>query len=86
MLAKLRERLKTPPGDSGVWTSRKAVAFMAVELGLAEVAVQRGWEALQATGWTPRARRVPTWPATPSGATRSVHLHSRSRVDGNMPG
>ncbi|MCP6280377.1 IS630 family transposase, partial [Klebsiella pneumoniae] len=48
MLAKLRERLKTPPDDGGVWTARKVAAFMAAELGRARVAEQRGWEALRA--------------------------------------
>ena len=46
MLEAVRERLKSPPDDGGVWTARKAAAFMAAELGLARVAEQRGWEAL----------------------------------------
>jgi transposase len=61
MLAKLRERLKTPPDDGGVWTAKKVAAFMAAELGLASVAEQRGWEALRAIEWTlqrPRPRHV----------------------------
>ena len=61
VLALLRERLKTPPDDGGVWTSRKVAAVMAAELGLAKVAEQRGWEALRAIGWTiqkPRPRHV----------------------------
>jgi transposase len=61
MLDKLRERLKTPPDDGGVWTARKVAASMAAELGLAQVAEQRGWEALRAIGWTiqrPRPRHV----------------------------
>ena len=61
MLDKLREQLKTPPDDGGVWTAKKVAAFMAAELGLAKVAEQRGWEALRAIGWTiqrPRPRHV----------------------------
>lgn len=61
MLEKLRERVKTPPDDGGVWTAKKVAAFMAAELGLARVAEQRGWEALRAIGWTlqrPRPRHV----------------------------
>lgn len=57
----LRERLKSPPDDSGVWTSKKVAAVIAVELGLASVAEQRGWEALRAIGWTiqrPRPRHA----------------------------
>jgi transposase len=61
LLDKLRLRLQSLPDDGGVWTSRKVSAFMAAELGLEAVAVQRGWEALQAIGWSiqkPRPRHV----------------------------
>jgi transposase len=61
VLAMLRERVKTPPDDGGVWTAKKVAAVMAGELGLASVAPQRGWEALRAIGWTiqrPRPRHV----------------------------
>jgi transposase len=51
MIEMLRERLKTPPDGGGVWTARKAAAFMAAELGRS-VSEQRGWEALRAVGWT----------------------------------
>jgi transposase len=51
VLARLEERLKTPPDDGGVWTARKVAAFMAAELGR-RVAEQRGWEALRAIGWS----------------------------------
>ena len=52
ILAMLRERVKSPPDDGGVWTAKKVAAFMAAELGLAGVGEQRGWEALRAIGWT----------------------------------
>jgi len=58
VLDTLRERVKRPPDDGGVWTARKVAAVMALELGR-EVAEQRGWEALRAIGWTiqrPRPR------------------------------
>jgi transposase len=61
MLDKLRERLKRPPDDGGVWTANKVAAFMAAELGVEKVAEQRGWEALGAIEWTlqrPRPRNV----------------------------
>jgi len=48
LLDKLRLRLKEPPDDGGLWTSAKVAAFLARELGLEKVAVQRGWEALKA--------------------------------------
>jgi transposase len=52
VLAMLRERVKSPPDDGGVWTAKKVAAVMATALGLAQVAEQRGWEALRAIGWT----------------------------------
>ena len=61
VLAHLKERVRTPPDDGGVWTAKKVAAVMAAELGLASVAEQRGWEALRAIGWTiqrPRPRHV----------------------------
>jgi len=61
VLAMLRERVKTPPDDGGVWTAKKVAAVIAAELGLAKVAEQRGWEALRAIGWTiqrPRPRHA----------------------------
>ena len=57
----LRERLKTPPDDGGLWTSKKVATVIAARLGLERVAEQRGWEALRATGWTiqrPRPRHA----------------------------
>jgi transposase len=48
----LRERLKSPPEDGGLWTAKKVAAVMAADLGLAKVAEQRGWEALRAIDWT----------------------------------
>jgi transposase len=57
----LRERLKSPPEDGGLWTSRKVAAVIASRLRLERVAEQRGWEALRAIGWTiqrPRPRHV----------------------------
>ena len=57
----VRERLKRPPDDGGLWTAKKVAAVMAAGLGLAAVAEQRGWEALRAVGWTiqrPRPRHA----------------------------
>ena len=52
LLARVPERLATPPSDGGLWSSRKVAAWMASELGLAAVLPQRGWEALKAIGWS----------------------------------
>ena len=50
LLDRLRARLAEPPPDGGLWSSRKAATWMAGELGLAAVAVRRGWEAPRAVG------------------------------------
>jgi transposase len=65
VLEKLRIRLKTPPDGGGLWTSAKAAAFIARELGLEGVAVQRGWEALKACRMSIQAPR----PRNPKSAT-----------------
>ncbi len=56
LLERLRERVRRPPDDGGVWTAKKVAAFMAAELGR-QVAEQRGWEALRAIGWTIQSPR-----------------------------
>lgn len=61
ILAMLRERVKTPPDDGGVWTAKKVAAVIAAALGVEKIAEQRGWEALRAIGWTiqkPRPRHA----------------------------
>ena len=70
VLDALRERLRTPPDDGGVWSSKKVAAVMAAELGVQKIAEQRGWEALRAIGWTiqrPRPRHARA--ATPDEQT-----------------
>jgi len=52
VLDKLRVRLADAPSDGGVWSSGKVAAYLAEQLGLEKVAVQRGWEALRAVGWS----------------------------------
>lgn len=65
LLAKLRARLREPPPDGGLWSSRKVADWMAAELGLISVAPQRGWEALKAIGWSIQKPR----PKNPKSAT-----------------
>lgn len=65
LLAGLKVRLKQPPPDGGVWTSGKVATWMAQQLGLSELAPQRGWEALQAIGWSIQSPR----PKNPKSAT-----------------
>jgi transposase len=65
LLAKLRDRLREPPADGGLWSSRKVADWMAAELDLKSVAPQRGWEALKAIGWSIQKPR----PKNPKSAT-----------------
>jgi transposase len=65
LLAQLKARLKQPPMDGGVWTSRKVANWMAAQLGLEKLAPQRGWEALQAINWSIQSPR----PSNPKSAT-----------------
>ena len=65
LLEMLKDRLRAPPPDGGLWTSPKVAAWMASELGLAAVLPQRGWEALKAIGWSVQKPR----PRHPAAAT-----------------
>ncbi len=57
VLSALAKRVRTPPGDGGVWSGPKVAAWMARRLGLAKVHPQRGWEALKRIGWSAQAPR-----------------------------
>ena len=65
LLERLGARLKDPPADGGVWTCAKVANWMAHELGLKQLAPQRGWEALIAIGWSIQSPR----PKNPKAAT-----------------
>src|ERR1700757_2692188 len=65
LLEQLKVRLEQLPPDGGVWTSRKVADFMADQLGLEKLAQQRGWEALQAIGWSIQSPR----PRNPKSAS-----------------
>jgi hypothetical protein len=52
LLAKLKVRLHKPPPDGSLWMTGKVAHWMAGELGLAKVGVERGREALKAIGWS----------------------------------
>jgi transposase len=58
-LAALKERIKTPPDDGGLWTGAKIARWLAAFHGLKSVHDQRGWDALIAIGYSiqqPRPR------------------------------
>ena len=65
LLAALKQRLRQPPPDGGLWNSRKVADWMAEQLGLERVAPQRGWEALNAIGWSIQSPR----PKNPKSAS-----------------
>src|SRR3982750_2751243 len=77
-LDKLKDRLREPPPDGGLWTSPKVAAWMACELGLTWVAPQWGWEALKAMGWSVQKPR-PRHPASATPEERAVFQKSWSR-------
>lgn len=64
-LAALRERLRRPPDDGGLWTGPKVARWIAARLGLAHVHAPRGWEALKKLGWSIQEPR----PKNPKSAT-----------------
>ena len=64
-LAALKQRLKTPPDDGGVWTGPKIARWLATFHGLKSVHDQRGWDALVAIGYSIQQPR----PRHPAAAT-----------------
>jgi transposase len=78
LLEKLKARLLETPPDGGLWTSPKVAAWMAGELGLAEVLPQRGWEALKAIGWSVQKPR-PRHPASATPEERAAFKKGSSR-------
>jgi site-specific DNA recombinase len=64
-LAALKERIKTPPDDGGLWTGPKIAHWFAKFHGLQSVHDQRGWDALIAIGYSIQQPR----PRHPDAAT-----------------
>jgi transposase len=79
LLDKLKDRLREPPPDGGLWTSPKVARWMASELGLAAVLPQRGWEALKAIGWSVQKPR-PRHPAAATPEERETFKKSWPRL------
>src|SRR5689334_3689082 len=78
LLDKLKDRLREPPPDGGLWTRRKVAAWMAGERGLTEVLPQRGWEALKAIDWSVQKPR-PRHPASATPEEQEAFKKSWSR-------
>ena len=79
VLAVLKERLKKPPADGGLWSGPKVAAWMAGELGLETVAPQRGWEALKAVEWSLQVPR-PNNPGAASEEERQAFKKKLHRL------
>src|SRR5919112_405202 len=84
LLDKLKDRLREPPPDGGLWTSPKVARWMAGELGRAAVLPQRGWEALKAIGWSVQKPR-PRHPASATPEERAAFQKSWSRLSLRRP-
>jgi transposase len=78
LLETLKLRLAEPPPDGCVWNSRKVANFMAEQLGLKQLAPQRGWEALQAIGWSIQSPR-PKNPRSASAEDAEAFKKSSAR-------
>src|SRR3954453_13447086 len=78
LLDKLKDRLRAPPPDGGLWTGPKGARWMAGELGLAAVLPQRGWEALKAIDWSVQKPR-PRHPASATPEEREAFKKSWNR-------
>jgi transposase len=53
----LREALKRPPSDGGMWNSSKVAKWIGEKSGRPSVRSQRGWEYLRKVGYTPQVPR-----------------------------
>ena len=70
-LAALKERIKTPPDDGGLWTGPKIARWLAKFHGVEAVHDQRGWDALIAIGYSIQQPR-PRHPEAASDKDRSA--------------
>jgi transposase len=80
VLARLRLRLNAPPDDGGLWTSAKVAAFLARELGLEKVSVQRGWEVLKACGMSIQTPRPKNPKSASPAAVAAFKKSSKTRL------
>ena len=85
VLDKLRTRLAEPPDEGGLWSSRKVADFLAEQLGLERVGVQRGWEALQAIGWSLQRPRPRNPKAASQADAEAFKKSSRTRSPRKQP-
>ena len=77
-LAALKERIKTPPADGGLWTGPKIARWLARFHGVRSVHDQRGWDALIAIGYSIQQPR-PRHPDAATDADRAALKKSLRR-------
>ena len=77
-LAALKERIKMPPADGGLWTGPKIARWLARFHGVRSVHDQRGWDALIAIGYSIQQPR-PRHPDAATDADRAALKKSLRR-------
>ena len=87
-LAALKQRIKTPPDDGGLWTGPKIARWLAQFNELRSVHDQRGWDALIAIGYSIQQPR-PRHPDAATDADRAALKKSlprrRTRSSASIP-
>ncbi|SRR5712691_1610580 len=84
----LRERLRTPPDDGGLWTGPKVAWWIAARLGLTHVHAPGGWEALKKLNWSiqsPRPRNPKAAGPEEEAAFKKSSPTPSSRKPRNIP-
>lgn len=84
LAAELTSALIGPAPDGGLWTSRTVAGWMSERLGR-PVAVQRGWEAIRAVGFTPQRPRPRAVTADPVAQAAFKKGGSRPRSMPSTP-
>jgi transposase len=77
-LAALRERIKAPPDDGGLWSGPKVALWLADFHGSKSVHDQRGWDALIAIGYSVQQPR----PRHPEAATKKGRTALKKSLSG----
>jgi transposase len=80
-LCALRERIKTPPDDGGLWSGPKVACWLAGYHGLRSVHDQRGWDALIAIGYSIQQPR----PRHPQAASADERAALKKTSNGRRP-
>ena len=79
-LAALKERIKTPPDDGGLWTGPKVARWLAKFHGLKSVHDQRGWDALVGIAYSIQKPR----PRHPEAATEKDRAKLKKNFSGPL--